>query len=374
MKIGIVIPDGFDQGGGRDVVPVFLRLAESLTERHDVHVFTLRQHPETRERLPARAKVYNVGDPGGERRGFALVNAVIKTLREEHARGQFDVLHGLDADTAGLTAAFAGRLLKTPSIVTVSGGELAALPEIGYGGQLTWKGRLTIELALRLATSVTCAAEFTRKKVLGKRPDARLIILGADTSRFSPPESRRPGPPWHLMHVASLSPVKDQPTLLKAFRIIHSAEPATHMSIVGADMLGDSIQHMARLHDLDEAVTFHGSETGDAVAKMLRTADLLLSTSLFEDAGPMAFLEASACAVPTVGTAVGLIDDLSPTCATAVPVGDYEALAQSALDLLRNETQRADLGRRALDFARDNDASCTVGQFEALYQELAGKE
>jgi glycosyltransferase involved in cell wall biosynthesis len=370
MKIAIVAPGGFDRSGTQRVIPVFLTLARNLATRHEVHVFTLHQYPEPVVYALAGATVHNIGDGGGTRRGFGLLRATVRTIRGEHNTGAFDVIHGLWANASGLFAAVAGRLIGVPSVVTVAGGELAGLPQISYGSQLTWKGRFVVDRALGLATAVTSAAEFTRRRLLAKRSDARLIVLGADSAAFAPPKRLKPGPPWHLLHVASLNKVKDQPTLLRAFRIIHSVLPATHLSIVGEDTLGGAIQHQARQMDLDEAVTFHGFQTTDAVAQMLQTAHLLLHTSLFEDAGPLVFLEAAACAVPTVGTSVGLIDDLAGSCAVAVPVADHERLAEEAIALLRDESRRDDLGQRALAFAREHDANATARAFEALYDSV----
>jgi glycosyltransferase involved in cell wall biosynthesis len=82
------------------------------------------------------------------------------------------------------------------------------------------------------------------------------------------------------------------------------------------------------------------------------------------------FLEAAACGLPTVGTAVGLIDDAAPEAAVAVPVGDHATLANAALALLRDEGLRQHLGQRARDYARDHSADCTAARFEQLYLSL----
>jgi len=174
------------------------------------------------------------------------------------------------------------------------------------------------------------------------------------------------------MHVSSLSRLKDQPTLLKAFRIIHSTLLATHLSVVGEDMLSDAVQHQARLMDLDEAASFHGARSQAAVAKMLRTAHVLILSSMYEDAGPLAVLEAAACGVPTVGTAVGLAPELAPDAAVVVPPGDHNALADAVVELLRDEPRRISIAARAREFALEHDAAATAREFEALYAELAG--
>jgi len=48
----------------------------------------------------------------------------------------------------------AARILRLPCFIHVAGGELVALAEIGYGGRLSWKGRLREAAVLRAATVV----------------------------------------------------------------------------------------------------------------------------------------------------------------------------------------------------------------------------
>jgi glycosyltransferase involved in cell wall biosynthesis len=367
MKIGLVTPGGFDRSGRERVIPFLLWLVERLARRHEVHVYTLDQYPHPDTYPLLGATVHNIGyNPRMRRASFQTLHA-LRALRTEHRRGRFDVLHGLWAGRSGLIAALAGRRWRIPCVVTVVGGELVALPEIGYGGQLQPAARRRIGLSLRLAGAVTSASEFIRRALMERRPDARLIPFGADGTRFTPPSISPSGPPWGLLHIANLNRVKDQPTLLRAFREIVTAEPNARLDIVGEDTLNGEIQRLAGELGLNGFVTFHGFQPSDSVAGMLQRSHLLLHSSCHE-AGPLVFLEAAACAVPTVGTAVGHIDDLAPEAAVAVRVGDYRAMAQAALALLHDDACREALGQRALEFARAHDADWTAGQFETLYE------
>jgi glycosyltransferase involved in cell wall biosynthesis len=69
--------------------------------------------------------------------------------------------------------------------------------------------------------------------------------------------------------------------------------------------------------------------------------------------------------VPIVGTAVGLVAEVSSQAAVAVPPGDAEALARGFLSLLSDEEQRMSLGHKAQKFARMHDANWSVVQLEA---------
>jgi len=82
-------------------------------------------------------------------------------------------------------------------------------------------------------------------------------------------------------------------------------------------------------------------------------------------------LEAAAAGVPTVGTAVGLIAEMAPEAALAVPVRDPPALADGIVSLLESDDRRYRMGRAAQRFARAYDADWTAAQFEAVYSRLS---
>ncbi|HEV2473197.1 MAG TPA: glycosyltransferase family 4 protein, partial [Chthonomonadales bacterium] len=288
-------------------------------------------------------------------------------LRQEHRRSPFHLAHGLFAGKSGLIAALFGRLMGSPSVVSALGGEFAAIPEIGFGSQLSVRGRLETRMAVKLATAVTNETRFSLRLLHKLRPDTITIPLGAESDRFVPPPAPVACPPWRLLHVASLNRVKDQPTLLRAFARIHRAEPAAELDIVGEDNLHGTIQALAGELGLD--IAFHGFQPSSVVAAMMRRSHLLLHSSMFE-AGQIVLLEAACCGVPTVGTAVGFVDDLSRTAAVAAPVGDDRTIAQAALALLHDDAQRTALAEAARKFALAHDANWTAAQFMALYNAL----
>jgi glycosyltransferase involved in cell wall biosynthesis len=118
-------------------------------------------------------------------------------------------------------------------------------------------------------------------------------------------------------------------------------------------------------------VTFHGFLPADALRPFYRRADLLVHVSRHE-AGPLVVLEAAACGVPTVGTAVGHIREFaedSPQRALAASAGDDGALADRILALLGDAPRRRAMGEAARDWTRAHDADFTAAAFEGLYVE-----
>jgi glycosyltransferase involved in cell wall biosynthesis len=81
-------------------------------------------------------------------------------------------------------------------------------------------------------------------------------------------------------------------------------------------------------------------------------------------------LEAAVMGVPTVGTAVGHLVEWSPQAACAVPVGDWQALADAIRYVLDHDDLRLHLAGEAQRRALAEDADYTAGMFEALYRQL----
>ena len=131
-----------------------------------------------------------------------------------------------------------------PSVVHVAGGELVALADIDYGGCRTWRGRVLQHVVLRNATFVTCASLPIVELVAERGVEAQRLPLGVDLRRWPlrSPVRRSSGEPVRLVHVASLNRVKDQPTLLRALRLLADGGRDFHVDVVGEDTLDGRIQ------------------------------------------------------------------------------------------------------------------------------------
>lgn len=374
MRVALVVPGGVDRGGKERVIPALLALIERLARRHELHVFALAQE-EAPSRYPLLgARVYNLGlAPRSFWPGQALLPVFRALVRGLRTHGPFDLAHAFWANNPGFLTACAAHRLRIPFVLSLGGGELVAIEDIGYGSQLLLRERLKVKVSLRSAARVTVAsgpmAELARRQ--GVEPV--VVPLGIDAAFFSgPPPSTNAMEPPRLLHVASLNRVKDQATLLRALRRVAHERPDVRLDVVGEDTLGGEVQDTCSSLGLAPRVTFHGFLPADALIPYFRGARLLAVSSLHE-AGPLVTLEAAACGVPTVGTAVGHIRDFgssAPERALAVPVGDDAALAAGILALLADEPRRRAMGRAAQDWARAHDADATAAAFERIYAEV----
>jgi glycosyltransferase involved in cell wall biosynthesis len=216
---------------------------------------------------------------------------------------------------------------------------------------------------------VTVCSEYQARLARNQRVDPAVIPLGVDSALFA--DSRRTaGPPFRLLHVASLNPVKDQATLIRAVHhlVTHLGVDAT-LDIVGEDTLGGAIQALVHRLGLQPRVSFRGFVPTGALASMYRDADLFVLSSRHEAAG-VVLLEAAASGVAVVGSAVGYLADWAPDRATAVATGQPVLLAEAIATLLRDDRRRANQAHSAAAWARAHDADWTASAFEELYADL----
>ena len=187
MKIALVVPGGVDRSGEYRVIPALLALIRRLALAYDVHVFALSQEPAPGAWLLEGAHVHNIGA------GLTRPRAVREILRE-HRAARFDVIHSIWSSTPGTVAVTAARMLGLPSLVHITGVELIALPDIGCGGRLTWKGRLREAIVLRAASMISASSAPIVQLVASLGCHAVRVPLGVDLDAWpSRPPQRRSG-------------------------------------------------------------------------------------------------------------------------------------------------------------------------------------
>ena len=365
MKIALVVPGGVDRTGTHRVIPCLLWLIERLAAGGDeVHVFALQQ-----ERRPGRwpllgAQVHNAGARPRRLRSLAQIVA-------EHRRAPFDIVHAFWAAGPGVVATVFARLASVPSVLTLPGGDLSGLPDIGYGGRLSVRGRAWTRLALAGADRVVVPSDWMREQAAGLGIHAIRIPWGVATDQWPirPPQARSAGEPLRLVHVANLNRVKDQETLLLAMGELRERGVDFRLDVVGMDTLGGAVQRRCSDLGLTDRVDFHGFMPHGNTRRCVEQADLMVISSRHE-AVPIVSLEAAIAGIPTVGTAVGLIADWAPDAAAAVPVGDPIALAGAIESLAQEEEERLRLARAAQALAVAEDADVAADRTRRLYGEL----
>ena len=362
MKIGLVVP-GFSADEQDWCIPALLDYVRVLAQQAEVHVFTLR--------WPERGGTYSVYGAtvhaldGRKRLGprvVALWARAVRAIAAEHRRGAFDALHAFWLDEPGWVAAWAARRLGVRAVLSLAGGELSWMPDIGYGLQL-WPGRgALVRACARQAAVVTAgsrayaAAAEAHFAAHGLRRGVSVAPLGVDLDRFRPgpagPEAAR-----RMINVGSLAPVKDQALLVRAFRQVVAARPDAELVIVGEGALRPALEAQAA----GLPVRFAGAVPHEQLPAWYANAAVCVQTSRHEAQG-LAVLEAAACGLPIVGTPVGVLPDVGQVAATEAE------LAEVLVELLGQPGRRAALAVAGQAVVQEQfGLAAAVARFQALY-------
>ncbi|MBM7860649.1 glycosyltransferase [Lentzea nigeriaca] len=99
-------------------------------------------------------------------------------------------------------------------------------------------------------------------------------------------------------------------------------------------------QHAEHL-GVEDRVVFVGAVAHSAMAALVRSADAVVCAPLYEPSGAVA-IEAMACGVPVVATAVGALADVVVNGVTGllVPPGEPDSLSRALRSLLLDDTLR----------------------------------
>jgi glycosyltransferase involved in cell wall biosynthesis len=328
-RLAIFSPGGIGAGPFSQGQPALACITERLAKRFAVTFYSLsRANPDFRPdgfrlRAPPAALV-RAGVRGS--RWLALAGLF---AADQAGGGRYDAVLSFWGYPMGAFAVALAGLVRRPAVVMLLGAEAADLPAIGYGhlGRPAARRRLFRACARAGALIAVSRYQLERLEAHGfSRADARVIPIGADAGRF-PFAPKPPGTPVRIIHVANLTEVKDQGTLLRAFALLRARGVDAKLRIVGEDHMGGQIQRLADGLGVRTDVEFAGAVPHSEMPAQYRWADIALSTSLSEGQN-VALTEAAMSGVLVVGTPVGHLHDLGEEAAVLVKAGDPEDVAR----------------------------------------------
>jgi sugar transferase (PEP-CTERM/EpsH1 system associated) len=267
-----------------------------------------------------------------------------------------------------LFGAVAARVTGVPVVIHTKHGR----NQPGRARAVAWN-RLASALSDCIVSVSEATAEVARRVERVPERKLRVIHNGIDLMAF-PARPQSGGGAAPAIHVARLQRIKDQPTLLKAVRLVVDAEPGFRLDIVGDGPARAELQALAKELELTGHVRFLGAR--DDVSRLLSSASLFVLSSLSEGV-PLTLLEAMATGLPAVVTDVGGNREIVVPGETGllVPPGSPPALAE-AIRTLWTDPERAGrlgaAGRRRVE--EKFDMRRVAARYESLYRELLDRK
>jgi N-acetyl-alpha-D-glucosaminyl L-malate synthase BshA len=172
-----------------------------------------------------------------------------------------------------------------------------------------------------------------------------------------------------IMHVSNFRPVKRITDCIHAFARLKGRARARLVMCGDGPERGEA-EALARQYGLADEVFFAGQVPN--IADYLSVADLLLLPSETESFG-LSALEAMACEVPVIATRVGGLPEVVREGETGylVAVGDTEAIAERALEILSDPAHQHEMGARGRAWAcAQFNTDRVIPQYVALYERV----
>jgi glycosyltransferase involved in cell wall biosynthesis len=342
---------------------------------HEVHLISFEK-----AHIGKNIIVHNLKRPFGLRFGldFLFKLACARNIKRLIEKINPDILHAHYLLDYGLYGALCGF---KPFVVTSWGSDALFIPSEGLRRHIVKS--CIAKYVLGKADLVTGDSESLMMAVVSlgvHERKANLIIHGVDLRMFHPIDNMEKfkkdlGVPQSYQVVIStrnLEPIYDVVTLIKAVPYVLDECPNTYFLIVGDGTSRHSLEELAFKLSVTENVRFIGSVANEEMPKFLGLSDIYVSTSL-SDTRSVSLLEAMACELPVVVTDLeGNIEWIeNGTNGFLFHKGDFRALAEKILFLLRNEDTRRKFGVVNRSIAeKEGDYQKEMSKMEKLYKDL----
>lgn len=201
----------------------------------------------------------------------------------------------------------------------------------------------------------------------------RVIPVAVDHAMFKPMDRAQartklgfPVENEIVLYVGKMTPVKNIPMLLDAFRYLKEIRPQTMLFLAGTGPCKNEWQHLARERGISN-VRFLGYVDRNEMPVLMNAADVLALASLSE-VSPNVIREAIACGLPVVSTRVGdvpqhVIDDVNGYIVETEPQSFAGGLAKA----LQNAPR---LREGALEARSRLDADHVMRAYAEVFREL----
>jgi glycosyltransferase involved in cell wall biosynthesis len=356
---------GVDAGGQNVHVA---SLAGALADLgHTVRVHTRRDDPDLPRRVQMRDGVEVVhlpcGPPAPLPKDELLphIGELTHALERELRRHRPDVVHA-HFWMSGLAGIAAARRVQVPTAITYHA--LGSVKRRQQGAKDTSPPqRVRLEAAVARACDRVLATSneeiFELLRMGAPRERIELVPCGVDTATFTPdgPTEARGRHRHRVVVVSRLVERKGIGNVIAALPQV----PDTELVVAGGpdasalrqDREAVRLDALARACGVRDRVELRGRVDRGDVPKLVRSADLVVCAPWYEPFGLVA-LEAMACGVPVVATAVGgLVDTvIDGVTGVHVPPRDVDALATAMRTLLADPARREVLAYAGLQRAR----------------------
>jgi glycosyltransferase involved in cell wall biosynthesis/phosphoheptose isomerase len=384
---------GVDAGGQNVFVAALSR--EVARRGNEVVVYTRRDDPELPRRVPlcpgVEVEHVDAGPPGELPKDelFTHMPRFARELERSWRRRRPDLVHA-HFWMSGYAALDAARALgRIPVVQTF---HALGVVKRRHQGKTDTSPPERLEIERRIVREAdrvlpTCSDEVFELMRLGA-DNARLTVVpaGVDLEMFTPTgpvEPRQPGR-RRILYVGRLVQRKGVGNVISALPPLPGVELVVaggpERSRLGEDPEARRLASLAEQLGVADRVQLRGRVERERLPELIRSADAVVTVPWYEPFGIVP-LEAMACGVPVIATAVGgMIDSVvDGSTGVHVPPRDPDRLAEAISSLLEDPAARRAYGtagakraRRLYDWRRV--ASQAIDVYSQVVAEASGRE
>jgi glycosyltransferase involved in cell wall biosynthesis len=294
-----------------------------------------------------------------------LVSNTVRTLLETRS---LSLIHANKGGLSSWSAIQAARHYGLPCVVTYQGTEV----HTDLINRLNeWKLCRDSFCLADLNILVSRSLERTLTACVQPQGRCEVMLRGVDLKMFFPPGIERAHRSI-VLFVGRVTEAKGVFDLLKAWNGVIARCKCAELWIVGPNHTDAHFLRALEAYGQTRSIKVLGPLPLHEVADLMRQAHVLCLPSHGEGM-PNCVMEAMACGLPVVATAVGGIPEIVQSNRTGMLVekGDVQSLADALVSLLQDSNQRAQMGEASYAFAREHfDARKTAERLVGLYREL----
>lgn len=257
-----------------------------------------------------------------------------------------------------------GRLRNIPLVVTFHGGKAA---------QFVARHQRWVRAMLGPAAALITLSPFTGQvfEAIGLQPVTIPNVVALD--RFKPAADQGAngtlGADPTLLWVKTFDSSGNPLAMVRIFARLKERLPGARLIMVGDGRLRPESQSLAT--SLGVNILFPGRVPYETMPGIFAGSDIFVSSSALDNQ-PSTLLEASACGLPIVVTAVGGVpymveDDVS---ALLVPPGEFEPFVEAILRVVEEPGLASWLGKAATENAQRYAWPAVGAQLSELYQQV----
>jgi N-acetyl-alpha-D-glucosaminyl L-malate synthase BshA len=371
MRIGMVLYPTF---GGSGVLAT--ELGKALAKKgHEIHFISYRQ-PARLEAFLENVFFHEVSIPKYPLFDYApyetaLAGKIVEIVRSN----KLDLLHVHYAIPHASAALLAKQILAEdnkyiPVLTTLHGTDITLVGrEASYEPVVSW--------SINNSDAVTAVSKSLVEDTLEHFQVKREVLMipnFIDFDRFNkkPKEHFKkaiaPNNEKILVHTSNFRKVKRVDDVIRLFHIVQHEIPSK-LLLIGDGPERSNIEKTCRELKVCDKVTFLGKQ--EAIEEILSVCDLFILPSERESFG-LSALEAMACEVPVISTNAGGLAEVNIHGKTGYTseIGNYEEMAQFALDLLQNDKKLESFRHAALEQAKKFNLEDIRLQYIELYKKL----